>query len=67
MDVDAYVAEVLDGIAQANSELGSAIEVEEIEIVPDDYPTCGQVRHCAKTLAILFHGHAKPGATEIGG
>jgi hypothetical protein len=58
MDLDAYVAEVLDGIADANFELGCAIEVEEIEIVPDDYPTCGQVRHCAKTLTMLFQGHA---------
>ena len=51
MDVDAYVAEVIAGVADANSELGSAIEVEEIEIVPDDFPTVGQVRHCAKTLS----------------
>jgi hypothetical protein len=51
MDVDAYVAEVLDGVSEANQELGSAVEVEEIEVVPDDFPRPGQVRYCAKTLA----------------
>jgi hypothetical protein len=54
MDVDAYVAEVIAGVADANNELGSAIEVEEIEIVPDDFPTLGQVRHCAKTLTLQY-------------
>lgn len=60
LDVDAYVAEVLEGVADANSELGTAIDVEEIEIVPDDYPTSGQVRHCAKTLAIYFKEGTRP-------
>jgi len=60
MDVDAYVAEVMDGVADANSELGSGIEVEEIEIVPDDFPTRGQVRHCAKTLAVHFKQSTEP-------
>ena len=54
MDVDAYVAEVIAGVADANIELGAAIEVEEIEIVPDDFPTFGQVRHCAKKLTIHY-------------
>jgi hypothetical protein len=60
MNVDAYVAEVLDGVADANSELGSGIEVEEIEIVPDDFPTRGQVRHCAKILTIHFKRSTEP-------
>jgi hypothetical protein len=54
MDVEAYVTEVIAGVAAANIELGTAIEVEEIEIVPDDFPTSGQVRHCAKSLAIHY-------------
>ena len=54
MDVDAYVAEVIAGVADANNELGTSIEVEEIEIVPDDFPTLGQVRHCAKTLTLQY-------------
>jgi len=54
MDMDAYVAEVIAGVADANNELGSAIEIEEIEIVPNDFPTSGQVRHCAKTLTLQY-------------
>jgi len=50
MDVDAYVGEVIQGVADANQELGTSVEVEEIEIVPDDFPTRGQVRHCATVL-----------------
>jgi hypothetical protein len=62
MDLDAYVAEVLEGVADANKELGTSIQVEEIEIVPDDHPTRGQVRHCAKTLATCFGKNTEPGA-----
>ncbi len=51
MDVAAYVQEALDGVKDANEAHQGELEVEEIEIVPDDYPTKGQVRHCAKTLA----------------
>lgn len=54
MDVDAYVGEVIAGVADANIQLGTMIEVEEIEIVPDDFPTSGQVRYCAKTLTIQY-------------
>jgi len=61
MDVDAYVAEVIAGVADANNEIGSAIEVEEIEIVPDDFPTLGQVRHCAKTLTLQYKKSTEQG------
>lgn len=67
MDVDAYVAEVLAGVADANSEFGRSIEVEEIEIVPDDFPTRGQVRHCAKTLTAHFQRITEPCAPPNGG
>ncbi len=55
MNVDTYVAEVIAGVADANNELGTTIEIEEIEIVPDDFPTAGQVRHCARTLSIHYN------------
>lgn len=55
MDVDAYIAEVLEGIAVANQELKTNIEVQEIEIVPDDHPTRDQVRHCATTLLKYYY------------
>lgn len=64
MDVDAYVAEVIAGVADANIELGTAIEVEEIEIVPDDFPTSGQVRHCAKTLTIHYKKSTEQDETQ---
>jgi len=59
MDVDAYVAEVLAGVSDANNELGTSIEVGEIEIVPDDFPTAGQVRHCARTLTVHYHNNTE--------
>lgn len=62
MDVDAYIAEVLEGVSEANQEIGSAVEVEEIEIVPDDYPTRGQVKHCAKILARSYARGIEAGA-----
>ena len=64
MDVDAYVAEVIAGVADANIELGAAIEIEEIEIVPDDFPTSGQVRHCAKTLTIHYKKSTEQDETQ---
>jgi len=63
LDVDAYVAEVLEGVAEANGLHGTSFGVEEIEIVPDDFPTPGQVRHCSKTLAVHYlanNPHAHP-------
>ena len=67
MDVDAYVAEVIAGVADANNEIGTAIEVEEIEIVPDDFPTVGQVRHCAKILTLQYNKNTEQGAGGNGG
>ncbi|RYD61052.1 MAG: hypothetical protein EOP84_36195 [Verrucomicrobiaceae bacterium] len=50
MNVDTYVAEALEGVAEANALHGTSFALEEIEIVPDDFPVKGQVRHCARTL-----------------
>jgi hypothetical protein len=50
-DVENHVAEVLAGVAQANSELGGSLEVEAVELVPDDYPKRFQARHVAYTIA----------------
>jgi hypothetical protein len=63
MNIDTYVAEVIAGVADANKELGTSIEIEEIEIVPDDFPTAGQVRHCARTLAIHYKKNTEQAAT----
>lgn len=58
-DVDAYVKEALEGVAMVNEVHGSAVAVEEIEILPGDYPTPGQVRHCARKLAESYIGADK--------
>ena len=50
MDIKEYVAEVLSGVASGNEQHGTSLEVEEIEIIPDDFPTKGQVAHCASKL-----------------
>jgi hypothetical protein len=60
-DVDRYVTEVLAGLAAANERLGASVQIEEIEIVPDDYPGEGQVRHCAMKLAEHFIQEARQG------
>ncbi|MBM1135050.1 hypothetical protein JO972_02130 [Verrucomicrobiaceae bacterium 5K15] len=49
-DLEQYVAEVLEGVLDANRLHEANLEVEEIQIVPDDYPTRGQVRHCAEKI-----------------
>ena len=51
LDVERYVKEVQEGVSEVNKRLGADLEVEEIQIVPDDYPTEGQVRYCATKLA----------------
>ena len=51
LDVERYLQEVLEGVSEVNKRLGADLDVEEIQIVPDDYPTEGQVRYCATKLA----------------
>lgn len=51
LNVDRYLAEALEGVAEANRIHGTTVEIGEIEIIPNDYPTQGQVRHCAQALA----------------
>lgn len=50
-DVENHVAEVLAGVAQANSEFDGHLEVEAVEIVPDDYPRKFQAQHVAYKIA----------------
>lgn len=50
-DVENYVAEVIAGVAQANAEFDGYLEVEAVELVPDDYPQRFQVQHVAYTIA----------------
>ena len=50
-DVENHVAEVLRGVAQANSEFDGHLEVEAVEIVTDDYPEKFQAQHVAYKIA----------------
>lgn len=49
-DLERYLAEVREGVEYANGDLGSNLSVEAIQIVPDDYPTPGQVKYVAYLL-----------------
>lgn len=50
-DVKNHVEEILAGVQRANSEFNGALEVEAIEIVPDDYPSKLQANHVAYQIA----------------
>jgi hypothetical protein len=62
MNVEAYVCEVLAGLDDANAQHGTSIGIEEIEIVPNDFPTSGQVRYCAKSLTSYYIRFIQKGA-----
>lgn len=51
-DLSNHVSEILAGVARADYELGSRLEVEAIEVVPDDYPGKGQAEHVAYQIAM---------------
>ena len=61
-DIDRYINEVISGINEANRRHGTNIQLEEIEIVPDEYPTEGQVAYCAMQIAELYIREAEQGA-----
>lgn len=50
-DVGNHVAEILAGVAEANREYNGQLEVEAVEIVPDDYPGKFQAQHVAYKIA----------------
>lgn len=50
-DLQRYLREVSEGVAEANSAHNGKLQVEAIRLVPDDYPTPGQVKYVAFRLA----------------
>ncbi|VUD63752.1 hypothetical protein TDB9533_03176 [Thalassocella blandensis] len=50
-DLDRHLGEVLDGVQEANQKYGGNLQVQEIEVVPDDYPQKGQARYAAFQIA----------------
>lgn len=51
-DLSEHVSEILAGVARANAETGGSLEVEAIEVVPDDYPGKGQAEQAAYGIAL---------------
>ncbi|MBL0920245.1 MAG: hypothetical protein IBJ14_16200 [Hydrogenophaga sp.] len=52
LDVSNHVDEVLRGVRRASEETGASLEVEAIEVVPDDYPSKGQAEYVAYRIAL---------------
>lgn len=50
-DLANHVTEILAGVSQANLELGGSLQVECIEVVPDDYPRPTQAQYVAYKIA----------------
>lgn len=50
-DLENHVAEILSGVAKANSEFGGDLQVQEIQVVPDDYPKKTQAEYVAYKIA----------------
>jgi hypothetical protein len=51
-DLANHVSEILAGVDRANVEQGSALQVEAIEVVPDDIPGKGQAEYVAYKIAL---------------
>lgn len=51
-DLVNHISEVLAGVARANMETGGTLEVEAIEVVPDDYPKRAQAEYVAYKIAM---------------
>lgn len=50
-DLDRHIKEILQGVADANLKYNGKLEVEEVEVVPDDYPKRGQALAAAYKIA----------------
>jgi hypothetical protein len=50
-DLERYVAEVVSGVDEANAKHNGSLQVAAMRIVPDDYPSQGQVKYVAYLIA----------------
>ena len=50
-DLERHVNEILEGVQDANVKYGGNLQVQEIEVVPNDYPKKGQARYAAYQIA----------------
>ena len=46
-DLENHVLEIVSGVTEANTKFGGNLEVEEVEVVPNDYPQKGQAKYAA--------------------
>ena len=51
LDLERYISEVGEGVAEANAQFGGSLRVEAIQVVPDDSPSPGQVKYVSYLLA----------------
>ena len=56
-DLENHIKEILSGIEAANIECGGTLQVEEIQVAPDDDPKKGQAEYAAYKIAcgVLKH------------
>lgn len=50
-DLKRHIDEILSGVKRANEKYSGSLEVQEIEIVPNDYPKRGQAMSAAYEIA----------------
>ena len=50
-DIERHTKEILEGVQEANNRHGGNLQVQEIEVVPNDYPKEGQARYTALQIA----------------
>ena len=50
-DLKRHINEVVEGVQEANMKYGGDLQVQEIEVVPNDYPKRGQAKYAAYQIA----------------
>ena len=50
-NLDNHIEEILSGVREANENYNGQLEVQEIEVVPNDYPRKGQAKCAAYKIA----------------
>ncbi|USH03685.1 hypothetical protein K6Q96_06745 [Grimontia kaedaensis] len=50
-DLNRHIEEILEGVRSANQKHNGCLEVQEIEVVPNDYPQRGQALAAAFEIA----------------
>ncbi|WP_330959647.1 hypothetical protein [Photobacterium sp. 53610] len=53
-DLNQYIGEVISGVRIANEKYGGDLEVQEIEVIPSDSPSKGQVLTIAYDIANMY-------------